>query len=213
MPMMRRLLATALLVAMTGGQTPAAQWRPGGIMRIVLLVDSSSAIAPMLTSVRAGLNIFLDGLAGEPEVTFVSTGGQIRVRVPPTTDRVKLRDAANRFASDGGANSFLDTLIESDERFLRKAEDRRSVFVILTTDAGTGVGDVRVDAYNRFARQFISRGGRAHAIVVRGVNSGSTTVIAENLTENTGGYYETINVASAIPRTMKTLTEYVAADQ
>jgi hypothetical protein len=124
-----------------------------------------------------------------------------------------LRDAANRFASDGGANSFVDTLLEADARFLKSAPDRRPVFVILTTDAGIGVAEVRIDAYNKFAQDYIGRGGRAHAIVVRGLNSGSTTIVAENLAQNSGGYFETINVASAIPRTMKTLTGYVAADQ
>jgi von Willebrand factor type A domain len=210
---MKRALLAALVLAVALGEPSAAQWRPGGVMRIVLLVDSSSSVAPMVTPIRAGLNVFLDGLAEETEVVFISTGGQIRIRVPPTTDRTVLRDAVNRFAADGGANSFVDTLLESDQRFLRKAPDRRPVFVILTTDAGIGVADVRIDAYNKFAGDFVTRGGRAHAIVVRGLNSGSTTMISENLTHNTGGYYETINVASAIPKTMKTLSEYLAADQ
>jgi len=193
--------------------SPSAQWRPGGVMRIVLLVDSSSSVSNMITSMRSGLNLFLDGLPGEAEITFISTGGQLRVRVPPTKDRTVLRDAINRFASDGGANSFVDTLLESDQRFLRTAPELRPVFVILTTDVGFGVAEVRIDAYNKFAKDFIARGGRAHAIVIRGLNSGSTTTVAENLAHNTGGYFETINVASAIPKTMTTLTNYVAADQ
>lgn len=209
---MQRLgLIVLALVAAT--QTANAQWRPGGVMRIVLLVDSSSTVAPMITPMRAALNSFADELPGEPEVTFITTGGQIRIRVPPTSDRKALREATGRFAADGGANAFIDTMIEADQRFLKKALDRRPVFVIVTTDAGTNLGDQRVDTYNRFARDFIGRGGRAHAIVIRGQSSGLTSIVAENLTENTGGYFQTINVASAIPRTMKTLMEYVAADQ
>ena len=182
-------------------------------MRIVLLVDSSSSIAPMVTPIRAGLERVPRRAGRGDRSRLISTGGQIRIRVPPTTDRTVLRDAVNRFAADGGANSFVDTLLESDQRFLRKAADRRSVFVILTTDVGIGVADVRIDAYNKFAGDFVARGGRAHAIVVRGLNSGTTTSISENLAHNTGGYYETINVASAIPKTMKTLSEYLVADQ
>ena len=155
------------------GQQPSAQWRPGGIMRIVLLVDSSSTIAPMVTPIRAGLeSCSWTKCRRTPRSRFISTGGQIRIRVPPTTDHTVLRDAVNRFAADGGANSFVDTLLESDQRFLRKAADRRSVFVILTTDVGFGVADVRLEAYNKFAGEFVARGGRAHAIVVRGLNSG-----------------------------------------
>src|SRR5262245_8520584 len=210
---MKRALLAAIILACTIGVPSAAQWRPGGIMRIVLLVDSSSSVAPMVTPIRAGLNVFLEALAENTEVVFITTGGQLRIRVQPTTDRTTLRDAFNRFASDGGANAFVDTLLESDQRFLRKAPDRRPVFVILTTDAGIGVADVRIDAYNKFATDFVARGGRAHAIVVHGLNSGSTTIVSENLAHNTGGYYETINVASAIPKTMKTLSDYLAADQ
>lgn len=183
-------------------------------MRIVLLVDSSSNTASMITPVRQALNALVDGLPGDPEIAFVTTGGQLRVRVPPTTDRQRLREAVNLFASDGGGNAFIDTLIESDDRFLKKARDFRSVFVIVTTDGGSNISEPRIDAYNRFAQTFLDRGGRAHAIVVHtSVNSGVATLVAENLVHNSGGYYQTINVASGIPKAMNTLLTYLAADQ
>jgi hypothetical protein len=182
-------------------------------MRIVLIVDSSNAAASMLTPLRAGLKDFFDALPGEPEIAMISTGGQLRVRVPPTTDRVRLLAAASSFASDGGGNSLVDTLIEADRRFLRSAPERRSVIVILTADGGVSANDIRIDAYNRFADDFLQRGGRAHAVVVRGVNSGIVTQVAENLTQNTGGFFETVNISTAVPKMMRTLAEYVAADQ
>ena len=61
--------------------------RVGGPMRIALVVDSSGAVAPLLNNLRAGLATFLDELPGEHEITFISTGGQIRIRQPITTDR------------------------------------------------------------------------------------------------------------------------------
>ena len=203
-------LCAALLVA---GESLSAQWRPGGQMRIVLLVDSSSAVAPMLTPFRAGLNGFLDDLQGEPEVTIITTGGQLRVRVPPTTDRDKLHSTAAGFTSDGGGNSFLDTMLEADKRFLKTAPDKRPVFVVLITDGGDSRGGERIDDYNKFATDFRARGGRAHAIVVKGTGSGMITQIAENLANNTGGFFETVAIANAVPRTMKALVERLAADQ
>lgn len=191
----------------------SAQWRPGGMMRIVLLVDSSSATASMITPMRAALHNFIDDLPGEAEIVFITTGSQIRIRVQPTTDRKKLHEAASLFAPDGGANAFVDTLLEADQRFLKPADDRRSVFVILSTDNGTNIAEQRLDAYNRFAREFAARGGRAHGVVVRGMNSGVNSIVTEHITQLTGGYYNVINVASGIPKAMKTLTEYVAADQ
>src|SRR4026208_2405664 len=62
-----------------------------GPMRIVLLVDSSTPVGPMLNNFRTALNAFIDELPEEEEVVFVSSGGQIRVRTQPGTDRVKLR--------------------------------------------------------------------------------------------------------------------------
>jgi len=184
-------------------------------MRIVLLVDSSATITPMITDFRAGLAAFLDTLPGDPEIAVISTGSQMRVRVQPTTDRVKLRAAASSFSSDGGGNSLLDSLLEADQRVLKNVAERRSVFVILTSDSG-GSGTVtpaRINVYNKWVDDFIARGGRAHAIVVGSVNRGVTTQIAQNLARNTGGFYESIVIGNAIPKLMITMAEYVAADQ
>lgn len=210
-PRWRTALAMVVIIALTTGLS--TQRGPGSPMRIVLLVDSSTTTAPMLTPLRAGIRDFLEALPGEPEIAIISTGGQLRIRVPPTTDRVKLLAAASSFSSDGGGNSLIDTLIEADRRFLKTAPDRRSVFVILTTDSGANPGDVRIDAYNRFADDFQERRGRAHALVIRGVNSGIITQVAENLVNNTGGYCEMVNLATAVPKMMRTIAEYVAADQ
>src|SRR3954467_10993677 len=134
---MRRMTAAVLVAAsLLAGSTARAQYKLGDQMRIVLLVDSSSAVAPILTPLRAALNSFLDALPGEPEVVMISTGGQLKIRVGPTSDRLKLHAAANGFASDGGGNAFLETMIEADERFLKSRPDRQSVIVMLTTDEG-----------------------------------------------------------------------------
>jgi len=195
------------------GQAPSAQRGPGGPMRIILLVDSSAAVSSMIPQFRAGLADFLDELPGDPQIAIVTTGGQLRLRVGPTSDRTALEAAARNFNFDGGGNSLLDTLLECDQRFLKSAPDRRPVFVILTTDNGAGLGDVRVDAYNKFVDGFLARGGRAHGIIVRGVNSGMTSRIVENLVNNSGGFFETVGLATPVPKVMRTLAGYVAADQ
>lgn len=215
---MTKRLRAAVLVFLVAvfvliGSPAFAQWTPGAQMRIVLLVDSSSAISPVLTEFRAGLNAFLEALPGEPEIAIISTGGQLRIRMEPTSDRMKLRAAATSFSSDGGANMLLDAMIEADRRFLKSAADRRPVFVILTTDAAATVGGTRYDMYNRFLDDFLMRGGRAHAIVVAGLNRGATTQIADNLVHNTDGFYEIVAIANAVPKLMTTLAAYVAADQ
>ena len=203
------VIAVLLVFAICGA---TAQRRGPGPLRIVMLVDSSGTVAQMLPQFRAGMTAFLDALPGSPEIALITTGGQIRIRVAPTTDREKLHKAINSFAADGGGNSFLDTLLEADRRFLVKAGDRRPVFVIMMTDGTMSRGDARVDQYNDWVGTFIRRGGRAHGIVVRGINSGITTEVLMNLTDNTGGFYDSLAVANALPDRMKVLASMVAAD-
>lgn len=211
--MVKRLCAAVMVAALLGaGAVATAQRRGPGPLRIVMLVDSSGTVAQMLPQFRAAMNAFLDALPGSPEIALITTGGQIRIRVPPTTDRDKLHKAMNAFAADGGGNSFLETMLEADKRFLVNAGERRPVFVIIMTDGTMSRGDVRVDQYNDWVGTFLRRGGRAHGIVIRGINSGITTELLMNLTSNTGGFYDSLAVANALADRMKVMATMVAAD-
>jgi hypothetical protein len=177
-----------------------------------LLVDSSSATSAIFTHFRAGLNAFLDALPGDSEIAILSSGRQLRIRVAPTQDREALASAAESFSSDGGANAFLDSLLEADRRFLADVAGGRAILVILTTDTGPALGgEPRIDRYNQFAKDFQARGARAHAIVVRSANTGTTIQIAENLAGNTGGTFEAVGIANAVPPLMKALAERIAS--
>jgi hypothetical protein len=214
--MTRRSLVTGafacLLVALAPGMVPGSAVAAAAPIRVVLLVDSSSAVSSMLTQFRGGLTAFLDALPEDIEVALISTGGQLRIRVPPTTDRERLRKAAAGFASDGGANSFLDTMLESDKRFLKSAADRRPVFVVVTTDAEPR-SEPRIDDYNTFMNDFRRRGGRAHAVVIRGTTMGLASRILENLTSNTSGVLEVMVIPNGLSEKMKGIAAQVSAAQ
>ena len=181
-------------------------------MRIVLLVDSSTAMGPMLNSFRLALNAFVDTVPPEHEITFISSGGQIRVRTEPTTDREKLKTEISRFATGGGANAFLDTMIEADRRFLKTAPTQWPVFVIVTTDRGENEREFPLDDYNKFMNTFVARGGSAHAVIVRGRQIGPVTDLILNLVENTGGLSTSINTDTVLPERAKEIAERLAAD-
>jgi hypothetical protein len=181
-------------------------------MRIVLLVDSSSAVNPQITHFRAGLNAFLTALPGGHEVAFVTTGGQLRVRVPPTAERQKLQSAAAGFAPDGGANAFIEVMLEADRRFLKSAQGRWPVFAILITDSAQTRQQAPVEAFNDFVNDFIGRGGSAHAIVLTGATSGIVSEFARNLTTNVGGQFESMAIANALPDKMKALADRISGD-
>ena len=211
--MRRRLFVLALVAAWLPCASARAQVGERAPLRVVVFVDSSEAMVPYLNQFRASLAQFLEALPGEPEVVLGSIGGQFRVRAGPTADRSKVTEAAARFTSDHNGNTLLESLIEADRRFLQKAPDRRPVLVILTTDMGGNVGEGRIEAYNRFMNDFVARGGRAHAVVIRGQDDGVTTRIAENLVRNTGGFYEAVIAATAAPKLMALVAKYVGADE
>ena len=181
-------------------------------LRVVVIVDSSSNMAPMLTEFRAGLHSFFDNIPDDVEVVLVSTGGQLRVRLTPTSDKTLMHAAAARFAPDGGANAFLDTLLEADKRFLQSASDRRPIVIVLTTDQ-PALSEARVDDYNAFLDSFLQRRGRAHGVVIRGVNSGIVSRVLENLTKNTDGVMTTMAVPNSLATRMREMGEQVAAQQ
>ena len=181
-------------------------------LRIVLMVDSSTATAAMMNTFRIALNGFADMLPPEHEISFITTGGQIRVRTQPSADREKLKTEIGRFASEGGANAFLETMIESDTRFLKPAPTQWPVFVIITTDNGDTRREPDLARYNRFMNDFLGRGGTAHAIVIAGKQTGPVSDLAENLVQNTGGTYATIVVDSGLPERLKNIAARLSDD-
>ena len=181
-------------------------------LRIVLLVDSSTPTGPMMNTFRVALNGFVDMLPPEHEISFITTGGQIRVRTQPSADRDKLKTEIGRFASEGGANAFLETLIESDTRFLKPAPTQWPVFVIVTTDNGDGRREPDIARYNRFMNDFLGRGGIAHAVLIAGKQTGHVADLTQNLVSNTGGIYTPIVVDSSLPERMKTIAARISDD-
>ncbi len=181
-------------------------------LRIVLMVDSSTPVAPMINNFRTALNAFVDELPEVEEVVFISSGGQIRVRSQANSDRGRLRAEIARFASEGGANAFLDTLLEADRRFLKTAPGQWPALVIVTTDNGDGTREPNVDDYNKFMNDFLARGGIAHAVIVQGRRTGSTTDIVANLVDNTGGIRHTIVTDHSLPARLREIADRLADD-
>jgi VWA domain-containing protein len=182
-------------------------------MRIALFLDTSDAAAAALTHMRAGAIAFLQTLPPEDEVLIVTTGRQARVRVPPTTDRRKLEDAAAGLFTDGAGTVLMDGLMEIDDRFFKKTEDRWPVFVIFTSDGTESSAGAREKEFNRWNLAIGARGVTVHALVLKNNKGGGTPdVVAANLTQNTGGRYDTMNTTNALPDKMKALAEQLALD-
>ena len=183
-----------------------------GPMRVALILDTSDGAAAALNHLRAGLATFLDTLPAAHEVLIVTTGRQSRVRVPPTLDRKKLKDTTNGLFSDGGATILSDTLLEIDERFMRKAEDRWPVFVIVTGDGAEGSSPANENKLNEWVRALPARGIAAHAIVLKYKGGGMPEVVAQHTAVTAGGLYDFINTSNSLPDKLEAIAEQLARD-
>jgi Mg-chelatase subunit ChlD len=181
-------------------------------MRIALIVDTSDGAAKALTDVRTALVSFLDALPPEHEVMLVSTGRQTRVRVQPTADRRKVREVAAGLFSDGGATVLSDTLLEMDERFFRKAEDRWPVFVILTGDGAESSATANEKKLDDWIVALPARGISAHAIVIKYRGGGQPEIIASHVVQAAGGRYDFINTSNSVPEKMTALAKAIGED-
>ena len=189
------------------------------LVRVALVVDSSSIEAissstagTFLIDVRKGLQTFLKALPNEYEVGFFTTGRQMRVRVPPTTDRARVLQAAAQFSSDGGGNTLLNSIREIDERFMRQPIDRWPVWVIITADGPEmSRPSPPDDVWERLVHGFGARVATIHAVAVQFSGGALTTEIAQNLTEYSGGRYVPMTVSTgSLPERLQEIAEQIA---
>src|SRR4051794_24679327 len=183
-------------------------------MRIALMLDTSDAAASALTNMRAGAAAFLDALPPEDEVILITTGRQMRVRVQPSTDRRKLKEAAAGLFTDGAGTVLMDGLLEIDDRFFKKADDRWPVIVIFTSDGTESSTGAREKEFMKWSPLLGPRGITVDAFVFKTPSGRGATseIIAENVARNSGGRYDVMNTTTALPEKMKALGEQLALD-
>jgi hypothetical protein len=187
-------------------QTPAS---PGGPPRIALLIDTSDGVTSSITQMRAGLRAFVDALPDDPELLVATTGRRMAVRNQPTTDRKKARDSVGGLISDGGPTPLMDSILEVDDRFMRKVADRRAIFVIVTGDGTENSIRVSPDAFNRWLATLRGRQTSIHALVIKSGN-GMPEVIARAAVQTTSGLFETINPGAPIAEAMQRIAARIA---
>jgi len=181
-------------------------------MRVALLVDTSSGTSRAITQIRSGIAAFLDALPPEHEVLLVTTGRRTQVRVPPTTDRTKLKDNANGLMAGDGPTPLMDALMEVDDRFMRKANDHWPVFVLVTGDGSESSTVTDEKAFNRWIADIAKRGVLANAVVLKVSGNGLPEFIATTVVKATGGHYAVMSNGSAMVETMKKLAEQLTSD-
>ncbi len=176
-------------------------------MRIALLVDTTDTSHYEIADLRAALDGFIDAVPTPHEMLIVSTGQQVRVRVQPTADRKRLKDAAKNIFYDGhgGGTLLFDALFEVDNRFLKKAGDMTPVILIVTGDGAEVSQRYDQKAFTSLANGIALRGIQVHAAVFsRGAIQapGSMSQFLGNLTK---GHVELEPVSKTLPERLKAL--------
>jgi hypothetical protein len=181
-------------------------------MRVALLVDTSDGTEKAINHIRAGLAEFADALPQPHELMLISTARQPRVRVQPTPDRKKFKSTAEGLFSEGGSTTLMDTLMDIDDRFMRKAEDRWPVFVIVTGDGAEASAGANEKKFNDWLAALPSRGISAHAISIKYRGGGMPEIVAAHVAQTAGGHYDYGNTSNSLPEKLKALAESLAKD-
>lgn len=181
-------------------------------MRVIVIVDTGETAAPAINHIRAGLAAFADGLGPRHELALVGIGRQVRVRVQPTTDRKKFKDAAGGLFSDGGPTVLSDALMEMDERFVRRAEDRWPVFVIISADGAEASAPAHEKQFNEWLHSVPERGIGAHAVAIKYRGGGIPDLIAGHVVQTAGGHYDFINTSNSLPDKLKAIADQMTRD-
>ena len=208
----------------------------GSPKRILLLVDTSDALSsPVINPLRQALATFVNSLPVDAEVVLATMGGQLHVRVEPTTDHQALARGIAGIFTEGGDTVLMDAIVEGNTRFLVPAEARAPVIVVVATEGPDG-SSMRDDKFPQFVNDMAGRGTVAYAVVlgltatqrdVRPTAGGNRridnailsndtsgqTIVAMNITKATGGRYEQVNSATAVADKLKAFAADMTADR
>lgn len=180
--------------------------------RIAVLVDNSDASKPALTALRTGLHAFVDAIPSHDEILLVTTGRQLRIRVPPTNDHKKVKDAIGIiYPDDGSPSVLLNSLTETFNRFYKNVPDRWATFVIVTTD-GPENSNMNPKQFTEFLAVLNARDVVLHGIRLAGRGLGVQSDATLTLVQNSGGHIDTLTVPNSLPEKMKSLGELIARD-
>jgi hypothetical protein len=184
--------------------TPAAQ--TAAPLRIAILVDTSAGTSTSLHVIKSAVASFVETLPDGAEILLVSTGRRTQVRLPPTTDRKKVAQSANGISADGGPTPLMESVLEIDERFMRRGV--RPVYVLVTSDGSESSAQGTADKFNAWLPTLGARHAVAHAIVLKSGN-GFPEQVARALVQSTGGVFETIGNAGVLGDRLKVIAERI----
>lgn len=111
----------------------------GDALSVVLLVETSSRVAPMLPAIRkAGIVFTQSILGGTGEGAVIGFGSEVRLVQPFTTNHDKIEKSITKLTDDGSSTRLYDALANAVELLSKRPAERRRVIVAISEAADGG---------------------------------------------------------------------------
>ncbi len=192
-------------------------------MKLHIIVDNSSHMVPALGQLRAGLRELVTMLPDGVEIEIVATSPQPRFVVRMTADRQEALEGIGRIVPDTGIyTAFVDALVEASDRI---RDDDSPHFATVLVIAGNGTDPSVTGGYERKIGRLIeqtnAKPATYHVAVWmdpaqrapggQGTVAGAVqTLVGTEITNMTGGFYETLAASSRLATLLPELGERIA---
>lgn len=199
--MSKPLRALALALALAAPAIAAGQegTQAGDQMRIIILVDNNQTPLEPMPQIRRALQ------------QFVTTGGQMNIRVQPTRDSLEVQEAIgeiNMVRTSG--NALVGSVQEVYDRYLRTVERRFPMIVIVSTDGPDYSQRVTAKSANALQSGLSKTGVLVNAVLLTSTGTSLIRNIPLEMIKRTGGAYESATIANALPARMKVMGGRIA---
>jgi hypothetical protein len=204
--MFKLCLAVALTVALAPSLRAAAQEgaRSGDPLRIAILVDNSQKFIDDMPQIRRALQQFINALPPNHELMLVTTGGQMNIRLQPTHDYLEIQEAIGEIVRmRAGGNAMIGSVQEIYDRYLRTAERRYPMFVIVTDDGNDTSQRITNRSVNDLLRGLTKTGVIVNAVMLTSSGVGLVRNFMLESVKRTDGVHESVLTATALPGKMK----------
>jgi hypothetical protein len=179
---------------------------PTDPMRIAIVVDNSQTTSDNLPQIRRALQDLVNALPPGHELMLVTTGGQMNIRVQPTRDYLEIQEAAGEiFVARGGGNALIGSVQEIYDRYFRAVEKRWPVIIIVSTDGPDLSQRVTTKTVNELLMGLKQKDVRVNATMLTSSGVSLVRSVTLAMIEQTGGFYESATVATALPGRTKAL--------
>ena len=178
-------------------------------MHVALMVDTSAAASNNIRDIREAATEFIKGTTGSGlrhQVALIGVGERPTVLVDYTSDQAKLLKGIGLVFSHTMSGAYvLDGVIESSSGF-KKREAQRPVIVAIATN-----GPELSNRYHDQVEKALNDAGASFHIVMVGppptdftsTEGRERAVTFSSATESTGGRYDNVLAASALPDRLK----------